>query len=165
MSEVPPGEDASRKAYNRAIKMLADRSRSSSEIREGLAAKGFRPQTVEEVVASLQEEGLLDDAAFARDLVIHGQERHKGRERIYAELRRRGIPRATAEESIRLHFDPETERASVRELLSGALADGQVCGGETELERAVSRIARRGFSADAVNSALAEMKRAAREGG
>ena len=51
---------------DRALNMLAFRARSSRELARALVQKGEAADVVDAVVARLTEEGLLDDAAFAR---------------------------------------------------------------------------------------------------
>jgi regulatory protein len=54
------------KAYNRAVNLLSYRPRSVAEVRRNLQGKKTDPGTIETVLARLIQNGLLDDAAFAR---------------------------------------------------------------------------------------------------
>ena len=53
-------------AYDRAVNLLAFRARSSSELARALQRKGEEKAHVEWAIARLAEQGLIDDAAFAR---------------------------------------------------------------------------------------------------
>src|SRR5437763_3859772 len=59
-------ESARLQSYDRALNMLAFRARSSQELARSLVRKGEERAHVEWAIARLQEQGLIDDAAFAR---------------------------------------------------------------------------------------------------
>jgi SOS response regulatory protein OraA/RecX len=139
--------------------MLAYRSRSSSEIASDLREKGYTQDIVESVVADLLERDLLDDQALARDMVLLGQRADKGWAKILADLRKRGIGRNLAEESLQGYFDHDMERESVNRLARQCLSG---CGSppeETEVDRIARKICRKGFSPAMVISAIREMTR------
>ncbi len=146
------------KAYDRAVRMLALRARTVAEVRNDLSGRGFASPVVEEVVLSLLEEGLLNEEAFARGAVISGQEHNKGRERIYTDLRRRGIPRALAEDSLERYFDPERERLAVEKLIAEGAKATRITDRKARSDVAISRASRRGFSASSINAALKHTK-------
>jgi regulatory protein len=86
--------------YDRALTLLAHRPRSIVELRRKLLQKGDAAD-VEEVVARLRDQQLLDDADFARDfarsrIVAAGTSRR----RIAQELGRQGVSREVAERAI-----------------------------------------------------------------
>ena len=58
--------DERHQAQEAALRLLAYRPRSEAELRHRLARRGLASGVVEETVARLREQGLLDDAAFAR---------------------------------------------------------------------------------------------------
>jgi regulatory protein len=59
--------DSQEVAYERAVKMLARRPRTSTEVREQLIAAGASTDAVDEVVARLKAHRHLDDAELASD--------------------------------------------------------------------------------------------------
>jgi regulatory protein len=124
-----------------------------------LRNKGFSLQVVEGVVEELEERGLLEDACLARDMVMNGQRANKSRSRIYADLRKRGIDRDIAEESLQSCFDPEKEREAATCLLQKSLYTSSSPPTEADIERAARRLSGRGFSPSAVLNALAGIKR------
>ena len=121
--------------------------------------KGFSLQVVEEVVEKLEEKGLLEDVCLAQDMVTGGQRANKSRSRIYADLRKRGIDRDIAEESLQSYFDPEKEREAAARLLHKSLYTSSSPPTEADIERAARRLSGRGFSPSAVSNALAGIKR------
>lgn len=87
---------------NQAIRLLLFRPRSVRELRSKLVRKGFRPDTVDEVVSWLLERDYLNDRSFAggvaRTLAVH---RLWGDFRIRMSLRERGVSPDVAEEALR----------------------------------------------------------------
>jgi regulatory protein len=101
-------EAAALRVYDRALNMLAFRARSSAELARSLVRKGEEKELVDRAVARLQEQGLLDDAAFAasytRTRVLGA--RHSKR-RVQQDLARKGVGRAVADAAITDVFEEE----------------------------------------------------------
>ena len=93
-----PSEEAQARAA--ALRLLAIRSRTVSEMRDRLTAR-FATPLVEQVLARLQSEGLLDDTEFARQW-RSSRERRKPRSRrmIEQELQRKGVPEDIASNAL-----------------------------------------------------------------
>src|SRR5688572_27310186 len=82
---------AGAEAMEVALAMLGRRSHPASAVRSRIAAR-FSEEQAERVVARLRELGVLDDAAYAEAFVRDRFVRAGyGRERIRADLRRRGV--------------------------------------------------------------------------
>jgi regulatory protein len=74
------------------LRLLAFRRRTAEEVRKGLDKKGFSPAEIKEVIRRLEDEKLLDDAAFAQDFAYAKvPTKLWGRERVRNELLNRGI--------------------------------------------------------------------------
>ena len=99
LREVQEAE-AHHAALSSALRLLAYRPRSESELRGRLARAGIAPRVLEAVVARLRELRLLDDAAFAGGWV-EARDRMSPRSRrlLAAELRAKGVPPAVAQRS------------------------------------------------------------------
>ena len=101
-------EAAALRVYDRALNMLAFRARSSAELARSLVRKGEEKELVVRAVARLQEQGFLDDAAFAasytRTRVLGA--RHSKR-RVQQDLARKGVGRAVADAAITDVFEEE----------------------------------------------------------
>ncbi|MDQ3991961.1 MAG: recombination regulator RecX [Actinomycetota bacterium] len=98
---------------DRALRLLSVRSRSRSELRGRLLRAGFEEAEVEAALDDLQRVGLLDDAAFARDLAtrhVHG--RGAGSRAATTALRRFGVDPELAERTVgEVAGDDEEARA------------------------------------------------------
>lgn len=64
--EALTGAELSQRCYEAALRYLDYRPRSQAELRQRLARRGFDEENVEATLARLQEQGLVDDLAFAR---------------------------------------------------------------------------------------------------
>ncbi|MGB9756937.1 MAG: regulatory protein RecX [Candidatus Bipolaricaulaceae bacterium] len=89
------------RAWNYVLRLLSFRPRTRAEIRERLLRRGFPAELVERILARAEEEGLVDDRAFAR---LYAEDRLTSRPRprrlVAAELRAKGVePRLAAEVS------------------------------------------------------------------
>jgi SOS response regulatory protein OraA/RecX len=134
--------------------MLSYRSRSRQEIVSDLCDRGFSIDVVTGVVSELEEKGLVGDACLARDMVMSGQRSNKSRSRIYADLRKRGIAREIAEDSLFAYFDEDEECEAAARVLRKMLPETGLPPQDGEKERAARRLSGRGFPASAVAYAL-----------
>lgn len=108
--------DAARMARERAIDYLSRRARSVAELRRYLRRKDFEETVVEDVVAALEEEGLLDDRAYAH---AFADERFRlkghGPGRIRSDLMQRGVARRWIDEATEAIQEERDLRAAARE--------------------------------------------------
>ncbi len=74
-----------------AVRLLAGREHSRSELRSKLCARAFDPDRVDAVLDRLAASGLLSDARFTEQFVLSRRRRGLGPIRIRAELLQRGI--------------------------------------------------------------------------
>jgi regulatory protein len=93
--------DVRHQAQEAALRLLAYRPRSESEMRQRLARRGLPEEVVQETIARLREQGLLSDAAFARFWVeTRDQNSPRGRRLLWRELSAKGIEREIARQAI-----------------------------------------------------------------
>lgn len=105
--------------YDRALNMLAFRARSSAELARALVRKGGERSIVDRAIARLQEQGLLDDAAFAQSFTrakVLGA--NQSRRRVQQHLARKGVARDVSDAAIAVVF--EEEGVDQRELVEAA---------------------------------------------
>ena len=144
--------------FDRALSMLAARGRSSHELRRQHICKGEVAEHVDAAIARLLANGLLDDAAFARQLA---RSRVLGpghsRRRLQQEMFKRGVDRDVADSAIAEVFEEDSvdedaivERVARKKLRSLARLDP-----DTRKRRLYSFLARRGYDADDIRRALA----------
>ena len=150
-------EAAQLKVYDRALAMLAFRARSSAELARSLVRKGEPKELVDRAVARLQDQGLLDDAAFAQAFTrakVLGAQRSK--RRVQQELTRKGVARAVTDAAITTVFEDEgidqrevVEQAARKKLRTLAKLDPVV-----RRRRLYAFLARRGYDGDDIRKAM-----------
>jgi len=151
-------ESARLHSYDRALNMLALRARSSSELARSLVRKGEEKPHVDWAIARLLEQGLLDDAAFARALtrsrVVGGK---RSRRRVEQELARKGVSRTVAGEEIDDVFEDEAvdQRAIVEEAARKKLRSLAGLEPAVQRRRLYAFLARRGYDLDDIRAAIA----------
>jgi regulatory protein len=143
--------------YEMALRLLEFRARSETELRRKLLQKGEGAEQVDEVIARLRDQRLLDDADFARQFartkVLGGG---ASRRRIVQELTRKGVARDVADEAIdglqeNEGIDPAAAIHRVAEKKWKALASLDEF---KRRRRLYAFLARRGFNPDEIRSAL-----------
>jgi regulatory protein len=86
------GQDAVQRAYERALRFLASRPRSTAEVRRNLEQQALPGPTADAVIQSLLAAGYLDDEAFARYWVSNREQfRPRAPLALRQELRQKGI--------------------------------------------------------------------------
>ena len=143
--------------YDRALNLLAVRARSSSELARALVRKGEERPHVDWAVARLIEQGLLDDAAFARSFarakVVGGKQ---SRRRVQQELARKGVSRTLSNDAIDTVFEEEAvdQRAIVEEAARKKLRSLTGLDPVVQRRRLYGYLARRGYEIDDIRSVL-----------
>src|SRR3954466_12328893 len=151
-------ESARLRSYDRALNMLALRARSSQELARSLVRKGEERAHVDWAIARLQEQGLIDDAAFARAFtrgkVVGGKQ---SRRRVEQDLARKGVSRTVAGEAIEDVFEEEAidQRAIVEEAARKKLRSLSGLDPAVQRRRLYAFLARRGYDLDDIRAAIA----------
>lgn len=95
--------------YDRALGMLAARGRSSRDLRTRLVRAGALPAHADAAIARLQDAGLVDDAAYARQVArSRVATRGDSRRRVTQALAQAGVARPTADEAVAEVFEEES---------------------------------------------------------
>ncbi len=98
-----------------SLRLLSASPKSGTELRKKLVSKGFADAIVTRALKELAEQGVLDDSAYAKDLVARlTQSGAAGKNRVAFELKRRGVPQAIRDELLG-SMTPEDERARALE--------------------------------------------------
>jgi len=144
-----------RQAYQYALRLLSYRLRSTAEVRQRVAGKGYADDQAEAVVARLTELGLLDDRVFAQTWVENRRAlRPRGRQALQAELRQKGLAAgviAAALEEARVDEGEAEQALALARERAAALVGLER---PDFFRRLQGYLARRGFSPDAVVPAV-----------
>jgi len=137
-----------------ALRLLSHRARSRHELRRRLLHKGHEEQAVDEVLARLEGEGLVDDDAFARAYVADKRNLAGwGEGRIRRGLAQLGVDGARVERALRQDddaADPELARALA--VLARRPREGAAPA--VVRRRALAALLRRGFAAEVASQAV-----------
>lgn len=148
---------ATTSAYERALTLLEHRARSVAELRRKLMEKDAPRAEVEEVLARLIDQKLLDDADFARQFArskITGA--GASRLRVLQELRRKGVASEVAQRALDelgeeegIDASDSIHRVAEKKWKTLARLDDF-----TRRRRLYAFLARRGFNPDEIRGAL-----------
>ena len=98
--------------HERALRLLAVRPRSRRELEVRLLRAGFEPGAVDQELTRLEDVGLVDDEAFARQLAEHHvTARRSGLRAVVGALAAKGVSRQVIEEAVAGVGGDEDERA------------------------------------------------------
>ncbi len=150
-------EAAQLEVYDRALNLLAFRARSAAELARALVRKGAPREMADRAVARLQEQGLLDDAAYAQaftraKVIGAGQSKR----RVQQDLARKGVARGVSDAAIESVFADEAidqrevvERVARKKLRSLARLEPVV-----RRRRLYAFLARRGYDGEDIRAAM-----------
>lgn len=155
MFPKPRKLDTESDLYEAALRALARRPHSVSEMKKLVERRASHNLLAQVVMARLKENGLLDDDRYAQQFVRQRTEiRRQGKYRIARDLRARGVPDRHIEAAIEGSADEAAERLTIRNrierklrLFRGEITDRKVACIYRSLLRA-------GFPSDAVRREL-----------
>jgi regulatory protein len=140
-------------AYQRALRYLGMRPRSSAEIVTYLKRKEYDESIVDMVVNRLHKQGYLDDEAFARFWVENRNRfRPRGSQALRYELRQKGVERETIDSTLEEQDDDGAAWTAVEGKI-GRWAELEKMEFEQKL---MAFLARRGFRYDVCRRAATQ---------
>jgi regulatory protein len=149
--------DASR-AYVAALKMLAGRELSESQVRRRLGRRDHDPEHIDSAVARLRADGALDDARAARVIARHtASVRGQGKLRARLRMDAAGIDRATASAAVDEVFAEIDAGALLQAALAKRLRGRSAPADRSEQARLFRYLTGQGFDADRVMEAIRDL--------
>jgi len=143
----------SRSAHQVALRLLARREHSTSQIRLRLARQGLPEPEVEAAIARLTHAGLLDDARVARAWARRAAEiKLRGRSRTRREIEALGISPDIARQAVDTVFE-EFDEEAVLERAIAKRVDGPIRD-RAHFRRVYQALLRQGFPPDRVAARL-----------
>ena len=147
--------------YDAAVKILMRRAHSVSDMKKALIRRTADEDLIQKVIARLKQNGLIDDARYAKQFARQRTEiRHQGKYRVARELRPRGVPDEHIETAVEEAAANSDEAAMVRQRIDRKL---RLFRGEIDDKKIASlyrTLLRAGFSSDTIRR---ELKRATTE--
>ena len=143
--------DRLQSSLNSALRFMSPRPRSEAEIRARLNRHGFDADTIQQVLAKLREQGLVNDVAFAQFWRENRENfRPLSRRLIELELKQKGVDAETiAETTAGVDDEPGAYRAAQRKARSLAGLDYS-----SFRKRLGAFLKRRGFDYELVNRTI-----------
>ena len=149
------------RAYERALTFLERRERTEREVLEKLRGYGFTEEAMASALDRLREAGLVDDAGYAWRYLEALIAKGRGRLRIAAEMRRKGLPEDLIRNTIEDGYTAEDERAIATEAARRCLAempDEQGAAPGKAAAKVNRRLVSKGFSYEVIGSAIRRVK-------
>jgi len=141
-------------AHRAALRALARRAHARHDLRRRLLQKQHPPAAVDGALARLAAQGLLDDAAFARDYAGVKAARGRGPARLIKDLLAQGVERRVAEDAVRAALADEGVDADAAVRAVAEKRARQLAGlpAPVRKRRLVAFLARRGFQGPLVRA-------------
>lgn len=138
-----------------AMNMLGRRPFSSGELRDRLIRREYSAAIVDRVLASLEADGWIDDAEFARAVARSLCERKPAAERlIVTTLVKRLIPEKAALQAAREVLNGREALDEARQLIVTRARTMKGLNAATQTRRLAGALARRGYDEETIRAAL-----------
>ena len=151
------GIDQYTRGRDKAMRMLALRSRSKREIDDALRAMNLRDTIRTGIVRELEEIGLVDDKRFAHEFVaVKKDVRRVGPHRLRHDLGKLGVARAVVDDAL-TDFGANEQETLARALVEKQLGASRP--NEKIVRRIVGMLRRKGYDYSVVNKVAYELAR------
>jgi regulatory protein len=155
MFSKPRQLETEEEMYDVALRALMRRAHSVHEMKKKLERRSENKLLVQLVMARLKENGLIDDARYAKQFARQRTEsRKQGKFRIARDLRGRGIPDRHIEAALEETTRSTDEGAMVRQRIERKLRSFRGEIDEKKMASLYGSLLRAGFSADVVRREL-----------
>ena len=149
---APPAGDA----YDAAVRYLASRPRSVSEIKRHLRTKRFDEAEQDRAIDQLRAQRYIDDEAFARYWVEQRAKfRPKGQRAIASELMQKGVAREIID-LVLGEADPDAETKRARESIRRPMTRWLSMDDNERKRKIHQYLVTRGFSYDVIEEVIAK---------
>ncbi len=141
-------QDTLEVAYQKALHFISYRPRSTAEVQNKLAEKGYSEPVIAETIDRLKRNGLLNDSQFAQSWIENRASFRPRSRRVMAyELRRKGIEDETIDQTLNEAVDEEALAYSAGQRQARKLAGLEFREFRIKLG---AYLGRRGFSYDVI---------------
>ena len=138
-----------------ALRMLARRELSESQVRQRLARRGYEESEIDTTIERLKADRAIDDARVAGAIArTEVSLKRRGRRRVVQEIQQAGISRAAARQAVDHTFDEIDEDKLLAEALDRRLKGNRLIADDREFQRLFRYLVRQGFDTDDVLKAL-----------
>jgi len=160
MFSKPRQLETEEEMYQVAVRALMRRAHSVHEMKQKLERRSDNKLLVQVVMARLKENGMIDDARYAKQFARQRTEsRKQGKFRISRDLRARGVPNRHIEAALTEAAAETDEGAMVRQRIERKLRSYRGEIDEKKMASMYRSLMRAGFSADVVRRELRAVTR------
>src|SRR6266436_1877546 len=160
MFSKPRQLETEEELYDVAVRALMRRAHSVHEMKKKLERRSDNKLLVQLVMARLKENGIIDDARYAKQFARQRTEsRKQGKFRIARDLRGRGIPDRHIDAALEETAKTTDEGAMVRQRIERKLRSYRGELDEKKMASMYRSLLRAGFSADVVRRELKAVTR------
>src|ERR1700752_2841873 len=146
--------------YDAALRVLLRRAHSVHEMKKKLERRSDNKLLVQLVMTRLKENGLIDDARYAKQFARQRTENRKqGKYRVARDLRARGIPDRHIESALEEVAQNTDETVVVRQRIERKLRPYRGEIDEKKMASIYGSLLRAGFSADVVRRELKALRK------
>jgi regulatory protein len=152
-------EEMRKRTFERAVKLLAAKPRSVSELRERLLqGRGTSKSTVDEVIERLREYGYLDDEKFALSYaLLKVKQRPVGRRRLAQDLKFKKVDKQVAEDALELVYAETSEEDLIDRAIEKRLRVRGRPSNRAEAKSLFDYLLRLGFEYELVSDKVREL--------
>lgn len=148
-------EEEFSKAKNYIYRILARRMYTSKEIRRKLAERGYIDEIIQDVIATMERYGYVNDSFYAEEWVrSRMKSKPKGKIALRQELTRKGIDKSIVEETLSQAFDDSTESDMALDLARRKIGSYSKDDPAVAKRKLQGFLLRRGFSYGTVKDAI-----------
>lgn len=140
--------------FNRALKYLSFRPRSTKEMSEYLVKKKYSEEDINQTLQQLIELHFLDDDDFARLFAQSRQRKGKSRRLISYELKQKGIGKEQAEKTLET---AASDFKTALEYIKKRSRQFERYEPEERNKKIISRLASRGYGWDIISKVLKKL--------
>lgn len=154
-------DKARERTMNRAVKLLAAKPRSVTELRERLLEKSWtNDEIVTGVIEKLKEYNYLDDAQFARDVAVSKlRQKPQGKRALQYAMSRKKIDRETVEAAVKDAFEKMPEEKLIDTAIEKRLRLKGVPETREEKKKFIDYLLRLGFDYDLIRDRMSVIGR------
>lgn len=140
-----------RQLYDRALRLLTQKSRSVAHLRRLLKKHGVDSQRVQKVIDKCIAQGYLDDVKYAVQFArSQAEKRRHGRRRVTLELRSRGIAERIIRQAIEEVFGDVDETTLMARALDARLQRVRGPWDQKKMKKLYDQLVRAGFDTETI---------------
>jgi len=145
-------------AYLDALKMLARRELSETQVRQRLVRKGHTSDVIDAAVRRLVDERVIDDSRVAAAIARSETRRRHGKLRVIRRIEQAGIGRAIARRAVDDAFQPIDGDTLIEQSIDKRLRGRGRIADDKEFAKLFRYLVGQGFESDRILSALDRRK-------